>query len=268
MENTLNNMFNAGTEAETSPRGLSGTVQLTATASLVVNSVLDTIKTAFADYEADVKASQVSHDAMDALIKRAYDLSALDLTFIKELSDEDTTGMLKSQQSKRSRTKGKPMTMDNYRNLMNAAVSENLIRLATGAAKSAGGGASSTDTEYSEETLARLAKDQDALRKEIRNCQSKKSIAKSKIGFSEDSDRWKALLTMEKQLMDIRVGGRQPKDIVVDHTKEELQELLAGKDLSTMKSGDSKALLAAIMAKLAPKAEEVPAEDTNEQTAD
>lgn len=248
MDKNLTGMFNSDEDANAGgARSLEGTAQLTNVSSQIAASIMATIESAFEDYRDMVTASKVNHDDMDALIAKAYDLTVVDVEFIKTLSEETQSGMLKSQQSKRSRTKGKTMTLDNYRSLMTAAVAENLLRLATGNVKSAGGNFSGTTAEYTPEALERLAADQEALRKEIRNVQSKKSIAKSKADFDESGDKWTTLLAMEAQLMSIRVGGRtSTKTVLVDQTKDAIKEMLAGKDLSAMKNADSKDLLAQI----------------------
>ena len=155
--------------------------------------------------------------------------------------------MLKSQQSKRSRAKSKAMTMDNYKSMMAGAIAENLIRQATGKVKSAGGARRmSGSVDFTAEQLEELRADQEKLKKELRNVQSKKSIMKSKADFSEDDDRWQALLVAEEQLKSIRVSTGHTQVVKVDETKEKLAEVLADVDPSSLKAGDSKALLAQI----------------------
>src|SRR5690606_12371926 len=82
-----------------------------------------------------VAESQKSHDAMDKLINECYKLKTVNIDFLKKLDEKTLEGMLKSQQSKRSRAKSKIMTLDNYRNMMMGAVAENLIRYALGKEK-------------------------------------------------------------------------------------------------------------------------------------
>jgi hypothetical protein len=92
--------------------------------------------------------------------------------------------MLKSQQSKRSRAKSKAMTLDNYTTLLTAAIAEDIIREIYNKPKSAGGFHRAAGTvDYTIDQLQALHDDQEALRKEIRNVQSKKSIMKSKNPF-------------------------------------------------------------------------------------
>jgi len=253
MSENFNELFNTEeTQATTGARGLAGTAQLTNQAATIASSVITTIESNFSDYRESVAASKVNHDAMDALVAKAYDLSIVDIDFLKALDEDTLNNMLKSQQSKRSRTKGKIMTMDNYRQLMTAGIAENLLRLAMGKDKAAGGTHFGATTEYSPETLETLAADQEALRKEIRNVQSKKSIAKTKADFDEAGDKWQTLLRMEQQLLGIRVGATRTKveTVLVDQTKEELAKMLEGRDLTTIKAADGKELLNAIQAML------------------
>lgn len=237
---TLANLFEEanGYKATTNSRSLEGTAQLNSVASNIVDTILRHINE-HADELAELVAnSQRSHDEMDKLINKCYDLSAVNIDFLTALSEQVLEGMLKSQQSKRSRAKGKIMTLDNYRNMMMGAVAENLIRRALGKEKTAGARRVGV-IEYTDEQLEELRNNQDKLRKEIRNIQSKKSIMKSKEGFSEDDEQWKKLLEAEEKLKALRVSTRE----TVDTTKRKLAELLDGVDLNTLKVADAKKLL-------------------------
>lgn len=244
---SINNLFATENEAAAvGTRGLSGTAQLTSIASNIAASILNTMNANIEEFADDIKASQRDNGAMDALIERVHPLANVDVEFLKEIDEDTIEGMLKSQQSKRSRCKSKAMTMDNYRALMTGAIAESLIRLATGKEKHAGGPrrmAGSVD--YTIEELERLADDQEALRREIRNVQSKKSIMKSKADFDESDERYQALLKAEQQLKDLRVSGSNI--VEVDATKNALTEILGGADVHNMKAADAKALLERIM---------------------
>lgn len=264
MSETLNNMFseNANQEATASARSLAGTAQLTATASRFTAECLKKIEADFENYKDKVAASKVDHSAMDALISE--DLQDVNVDFLKALDEATLDGMLKSQQSKRSRSKGKVMTMDNYKTMMTAAFAENLIRIATGNTKnSTGPRRFAGQVDYTAEQLAELANDQEKLRREIRNVQSKKSIMKSKEGFSEDDARWAELLKAEEQLKDIRTDA--PRTVRVDETKTRLTELLAQvSDINHMKPADAKRLLEDI--KALTESEKVAEPDQQETT--
>lgn len=247
MSETMNNLFaTVNTSNTVGNRGLSGTAELTSLASNIAATILQTMNGNIEEYAADIKASQADSNALDALIERVYPLAQADVEFLKVIDEETIEGMLKSQQSKRSRCKSKAMTMDNYKALMTGAIAENLIRLATGKEKHAGGARRlSGSVDYTIEELQKLSEDQEALRKEIRNVQSKKSIMKAKADFDEYDERYQALLRAEQQLKDMRVSSSGV--VEVDTTKNALNELLAGKDLNHMKAADAKELLEQIM---------------------
>ena len=242
MSKNLTNLFKEanGRETITSARGLEGTAQLNSVASGIVDAILRHIDEHADELSELVAESQKSHDAMDKLINECYELKTVNIDFLKELDEKILEGMLKSQQSKRSRAKSKAMTLDNYRNMMMGAVAENLIRIALGKEKTAGRARRVGVIEYTDEQLEELRNDQDKLRKEIRNIQSKKSIMKSKEGFSEDDEHWKKLLEAEEKLKALRIPAR---GIAVDTTKHKLAEMLGGIDLNTLKVADAKKLL-------------------------
>lgn len=249
MSNEMNNLFAAENNVSTTNgRSLSGTAQLTNIASSMANEIIQAMNNNIELYADDIKKSQVDNSAMDSIIERLGTMEEVDLDFLRDLDEATIDGMLKSQQSKRSRCKSKAMTMDNYRNLMTGAIAENLIRLATGKEKHAGGPRRAAGAvNYTIEQLQMLEADQEKLRKEIRNIQSKKSIMKSKADFDESDERWQALLKAEQQLKDMRIGTVS-EIIEVDSTKNALNEILAGRDLTHIKAADSKELLEQIAA--------------------
>lgn len=247
----LNEMFIAteNNEKTTNARTLAGTAQLTAVANELVAECIKKLNDNLDEYREDFEASKHDHNAMDKLLAKLIDYDTVDVEFIKELDEATVDGMLKSQQSKRSRAKSKVMTMDNYKSMMAGAIAENLIRKATGKVKSAGGARRmSGSIEFTAEQLEELKNDQDRLRKEIRNIQSKKSIMKSKADFSEDDERWQALLVAEEQLKSIRVSTGRTQVVKVDETKDALAKALAEVDIEHLKAADSKELLAKIKA--------------------
>lgn len=242
----LNALFNTDAMENTNnARSLAGTAQLTSVANELVAQCIKKLNDNLDEYSADFEASKTDHNAMDKLLARLIDFDTVDVAFIKELDEVTIDGMLKSQQSKRSRAKSKAMTLDNYKSMMSGAIAENLIRKATGKAKSAGGARRKGGSiEYTAEQLEELKNDQEKLKKEIRNVQSKKSIMKSKADFNEEDARWQALLVAEANLKSLRVSSRGTQVIKVDETKDKLAEALADVDLEHIKAGDSKALLA------------------------
>lgn len=249
MTNNINEMFNTveNNETTTNARSLAGTAQLTSVASTLVADCMKKLSEQLDDYRELFVESQKDHNAMDKLLALLIDFDSIDVEFISSLDEQTVDGMLKSQQSKRSRAKNKLMTMDNYKNMMAGAIAENLIRKATGKAKMATGiRRVSGSLDFTEEELEQLKEDQERLKKEIRNIQSKKSIMKAKEDFTEEDEHWKKLLEAEEQLKSLRVSTRATRVVKVDETKEKLASAFADVDLEHIKAADSKALLAQI----------------------
>lgn len=249
---SINEVFATETNnsaASTSSRSLAGTAQLTSTASTitaeVINAVDARMKTEEGAYLGKMlEDSRKDSAAMDKLIEEIHPLTVEEASYLSELDETTLESMLKSQQSKRSRAKGKAMTLDNYRTMMTAAVAENLIRLVAGKQKSAGGYKSSGPVDMSDEALNALAEDQEKLKKEIRNTQSKKSILKSKEGFTEEDPRWVELCAYEEALKARRTNTAST--IIVDTTKDAIKELIKDKDITSLKAADMKAIMASI----------------------
>lgn len=249
MTNNINEMFNTveNNETTTNARSLAGTAQLTSVANTLVADCMAKLSEQLDDYKELFMESQKDHNAMDKLLALLIDFDSIDVEFISSLDEQTVDGMLKSQQSKRSRAKNKLMTMDNYKNMMAGAIAENLIRKATGKVKMATGiRRASGSLDFTEEELEQLKEDQERLKKEIRNIQSKKSIMKSKEDFTEEDEHWKKLLEVEEQLKSLRVSTRATRVVKVDETKEKLASAFADVDLEHIKAADSKALLAQI----------------------
>ena len=129
----INEMFNVteNNATTTNARSLAGTAQLTAVANELVAECIKKLNDNLDEYREDFEASKHDHNAMDVLLAKLIDYDTINVEFIKELEEATVDGMLKSQQSKRSRAKSKAMTMDNYKSMMSGAVAENLIRKAT-----------------------------------------------------------------------------------------------------------------------------------------
>lgn len=258
MSKNLNEMFatNANETATTSNRSLAGTAQLTSIANSIVAEVMNKADTDAENYQEKIVVSQTDHNVMDELIRELYDLESADVNFLKELDEETLNAMLKSQQSKRSRSKSKTMTLENYRSLMSGAVAELLLRQAMGKVKSSlGYRRASGSVEYTAEELENFKNDQDALKREIRNVQSKKSIMKSKADFNEEDERWIQLLTAEDQLKSMRANTGTTRTVVVDKTGDALKAELADKDIDKMKANDAKELLKKLLAQASGEVE-------------
>lgn len=244
---SINELFGTNeATVTTNARNLPGTIELTNLATAMAHSVIKTMEADIETYKPRIQKSATDARELDNLLDELCPEYGDKADFLKELDDVVVDGMLKSQQSKRSRAKSKAMTLDNYATLMTAAIAERLIREVTGREKShVGFGRSAGTVDYTGAQLEAFAADQEALRREIRNIQSKKSIMKSKAEFDESDERWLALLKAEQQLKDLRVSVA-PQVVKVDETKNALSEMLAGQDLHNMKAADAKALLESI----------------------
>ena len=200
-------------------------------------------------YRPRIQKSSVDSRELDAIIEEFKPWDIPEDSILRFLDEAQFESMLKSQQSKRSRSKSKAMTLDNYITLLTAAIAEDILRELYNRPKSAGGFQRAAGVvDYTGAQLEALAADQEALRREIRNIQSKKSIMKSKADFDESDERWLMLLKAEQQLKDLRISGHSTHVVEVDKTKDALSELLAGKDLSKMKSAEAHELLERIAA--------------------
>lgn len=256
---SINELFGTTANVTGSTRSLPGTAELTSIAHAAAVRIMNAMEADIEAYKPRIQKSTSDSRELEAILDELLDYSIDDDSILRNLDDETVEGMLKSQQSKRSRTKGKAMTLDNYVTLLTAAIAEHILRDIYNKPKSAGGYTRTAGTvDYTGAQLEMLAADQEALRREIRNIQSKKSIMKSKADFSESDERWLMLLKAEQQLKDLKTNSHAPQVVEVDKTKDALSELLAGKDISKMKSADAHELLARIAAMTA---DATPADD-------
>lgn len=246
---------NNNTSQEVTNRGnqLSSTAELTRISADIAREILKRAEANPEKYQQLILDSQKSHDVMDQLINEIYDLTTVDIEFLKAESEEVLDRMIKSQQSKRSRAKSKEMTLDNYITMLTGAVAENLLRIAANKPKSAGGGGARRGTvTYSEEELEAFKNDPEALRRAIRNVQSKKSIYKSKADWDPESERWQELLKAEEQLKAIRDGQIIEAEKAIEKTNQ-LEEMLATVDPKDLKAADAKEMLESIKQMLSTK---------------
>ena len=244
---SINELFGTNTETTTNARTLSGTAALTQVASAGAAHAIRRMEADIENYRDRIALSATDSAELDKLIDELKPLVDIESDDPLRFLDEDTVeSMLKSQQSKRSRAKGKAMTLDNYKTLMTAAIAEDILRELYNKPKQAGGTKRRGSVEFTAEQLDALSADQVQLRKEIRNIQSKKSIMKSKADFDESSEAWQQLLKVEGMLKDLRVGGRGSTVVEVDTTKDALAGVLDGVDIEHLKAADAKELLARI----------------------
>lgn len=254
----INNIFataSSNTNSENS-RSLAGTARLTSVANNLAGEFM--AKLSELD-ENSVVAAMHDNNLLDELIRSTItiDVTDEDREFFAELDDKTADGMLKSQQSKRSRCKSKDMTQENFRSMVSAAIAELIIRDVYGKTKNAAvGGGRRADVGYTDDELEQLANDQEALKRAIRNVQSKKSIMKSKAGFDETSEGWLQLLEVEAQLKERRVATTRTKTVKVDETKAAVAQLLTDVDIDKMKAADARELLSKILGLTAGNADE------------
>lgn len=238
----------------TAANQLSYTARLTNIAQQNATTILNTMNEHADDFEGRFAASQLSHDAMDDLIADIIDVSGIDVDFLKSVTDEEIDKMIRSQQSKRSRSKNKKMTQENYRAMLVGAIAENLLRFSANKPKASGGGAVMRDIGFSDEDIEKLAETPDDLKREIRNVQSKKSIMKSKSDFDPQSVRWLQLMRAEQQLKEVRnrISGKasqQAQEAL--QVKSNLEELVAELNTEDLSPEASKSLLDKIKETLA-----------------
>lgn len=248
---SINELFGTNENVITAAgRGLPGTAELTNVASAAAHRIVKAMEADIETYRPRIQKSAQDTRELNAIIDEFRPLHDLAEDHVLMNLDEDIVeSMLKSQQSKRSRAKSKAMTLDNYIALLTAAIAEDILREIYNKPKSAGGFQRSANAvDFTIEQLEALSNDQEALRREIRNIQSKKSIMKSKADFNEADPRYQALLKAEQQLKDMRVGGRSATVVEVDKTKDAISDLLGGKDISKMKSAEAHELLERIAA--------------------
>lgn len=229
------------------------TASLTSISASIAKEILKRAEADAEKYQTKIVESQQSHDAMDNLIAEIYNLNEVNIDFLKDELTDVLDRMIKSQQSKRSRAKGKAMTLENYMTMLTGGVAENLLRIAANKPKSAGGGgARRTSVRYSEEELEMFKSNPEALKRALRNVQSKKSIAKSKADWDPESERWKELLETEAQLKAIRDGQSAEAAKAIEKTQS-LEEMLATVDLRDLRAADAKNMLDSIKQMLSTK---------------
>lgn len=223
----FNDLFKENGTANSNNARLQGTAKLVSICDMIAGQCMQKLSKNFEEYAELFEASTESNDAMDDLLDKleAYKDVYEQADFLLDIDDDKIDRMLKSQQSKRSRAKSKEMSMTNYEHMMNGALAENIIRMVCNKPKNSRGNRQAT-VQFTPEELELLTADQEKLRRELRNVQSKKSIMKSRVDFSESSDKWQALLVAEAQLKDIRVSTRTVSIRNIDLTKDKLTELL------------------------------------------
>lgn len=241
---TMTNLFTNGATTNSNSRTLNGTSELNSLAATYVNEFMNALNDIDDDHMEAVEASKTDNSELDKLVLELTNVAYVDTTsLVDAVGDNEHTPakLLASVQSKRSRLKSKDMTIDNYKSLVQAAISECLLRDAFDMRKNSNRGGAGSVVTYSDEEIQALAADQEALKKAIRNIQSRKCIMKSKAGFDENSEQWLALLEAEEKLKAQRVSTRVVRQ--ADTTKQDVQNVLNGVDLGSLKKDELKSLL-------------------------
>jgi hypothetical protein len=183
------------------------------------------------------------HDKLDRFIAEQAPFDETEFEWLVETDSGLVDRMIKSQQSKRSRSKGKQMTQQTVHAILVGAYAENVLRKVCNKPKNQLAASIGSVVEYTPEQLAELQADQDNLRRHIRNLQSRASIMKSKIGFDENDPKYVSLLDWQERLKELRVGA-----IAAPRANPAVVEMLKDKDFNNMKPTEAKELLAQIYA--------------------
>lgn len=246
---SINEMFEQG-PAKQAVRRLEGSDELYALADNAAIEALKAMEPNISEYRDRIVESFKSGDDMDRLVDELIDLDKVceQAQFLLTLPEETVSNILRSVQSKRSRLRAKDTTLDTYRSLLGASVAETVLRRVCNKPKTHSGPRSTrrNGIDYTQDELEAFTEDQEALKRAIRNVQSKKSIYKRREDFSEDDPQYQQILKVEQQLKSLRVSSRNNTVVEVDKTKDALAELLSGIDLQHIKAADSKALLSSI----------------------
>lgn len=225
MSENLNEMFEE-VKVEPTVRGLSGTAQLTSQASGISRTILTKLNDKIDEYKEIFAESKINNNAMDSLIKEDPAFIDADVTWMLNITEDELVAMLKSQQSKRSRLKKKVMTMANYTSMMNGAIGELLIRRVLGKDKQALGRAIGRK-EFTTEELEKFEANQEDLRREIRNTQSKLSIfKKNNPDDYEEQEYWISMQHCLDQLKSIRIEIPKTSRIWKKHLNKVVDKLV------------------------------------------
>lgn len=215
------------------------------------------------EFKLRLQAGMNNNDTLDMLLEELQPIgkiasSAQWAEVAEATTDEDRVKLLKSQQSKRCRQLKifkERQSLPTLKQVVSAAYAEMILREMMGKAKVSRsesvrlGGNVLTDAMREQFT-----NDQEALKKAIRNVQSKKTGLK-KQGL-EGSEQWDELVAFENDLKSIRVSGSRVSTVVEYRVDEEtaakaaaydeLVAMMQAKNTDKMKAADNKALLAAI----------------------
>ena len=192
-----------------------------------------------------VVASFNETEAMDKLL---VDFKADVTTGTVDTAEEpELNKLLASQQSKRSRTRGKEMTVPNYVALISATIAEQIIRAKLNKPKGSSNTGSSATEPFTEAQLETYKADLDLTNKRVRSLQSWKSTHK----HLEDTAEWKTVCSNIEALVALRPASATIKVIKPDPKFDAIREQLKDVDLAKMSAKDKTAMLEQIHALIA-----------------
>ncbi|MNU34884.1 hypothetical protein D3C71_234700 [compost metagenome] len=264
----LGSLISTGDRNQASTKGnqKAATADLTVLATSLATDILADLDKAenTEKYQPLFDKSIKDNDSLDLLIETISPLATVDVEFLVAVGEEELDKMLRSQQSKRSRSKNKDdFKLEDYKTMLVAAIAEGLIRKAMGKPKGAGG-ATFDGSDFTEKQIEEFKADEEKLAKAIRNVQSKKSIAKSKRDHDEEGELWQHLLRQEAFLKNLRDNNKPvvtPEIELALNAKEEAEKLLASvEDPDNMSIDDAKALFEKLKNTLAASAPQDEAE--------
>lgn len=221
---------------------LPNTANVNAAAEQIALNVLGVILNDETMVEA-VKQSMVDSSVLDNLIDTHGNVSSHIGNWAEEVSETEADKILKSVQSKRCRCKKLVMTEANYKSLVTSAAAETVIRTVSGKYKNASRiGSNTAALVLTDEARELYTADQEALRKAIRNVQSKKSIMRARADFAEESLAWQDLCSYEAGLKSLRVASTTT--VVKDERAEQVAAALNNiEDIDKLKAADAKEAL-------------------------
>lgn len=200
------------TKAATIP----ASTQLAQVADSVANQLIEKFNQLSEEEANDctVAAFESNSSMLNALIDNKVLTDDVICSELYSITDDDATRLLKSQQSKQSRSKSAGLSIQNFKKMASATVAVHLIRTQCGLTSNRTGRQSEGLKPLTEETQQWYAANQFELGKAIRNIQSKKSILKKKMvdgGTDEQLQLMDEYVDYETTLKSLRSNTPAPK---------------------------------------------------------
>lgn len=241
MENTL--FTNPGQET-TGLRRLDCTAALVQYSDEKARNLLNTVN-GNKEFEDLLKQSFSDSSAQDKLI--ADVLGSLSTESVSEADEPQLKKLLASQQSKRSRAKGKDMTVANYLAMMSAAIAETIIRTTLGQPRGTAGQTGTALVVLTDEELQAYSKDLDLTNRKIRSLQSWCSTHKH---LGVDGPEYAIVRGNIAALQALRPASTSIKVVKEDPRITEIRSKLSNVDISKLKAAEKDALVESILKQL------------------